>query len=67
VAWLQRVGLARGVSIDCEAVLRQAAGAPPNLAGLPGREGSGLVRLARDIHRWKGEIVDGRSRHSDDH
>jgi hypothetical protein len=68
VAWLQRVGLARGVSIDCEAVLRRAADA------LPGREGparrrnpSALVRLARDIHQWKGEIVDGRSRHSDDH
>jgi hypothetical protein len=25
VAWLQRVGLARGVAIDCEAVLQQAA------------------------------------------
>ncbi|HEY2228574.1 MAG TPA: DUF4350 domain-containing protein [Xanthobacteraceae bacterium] len=59
IAWLQRVGLARGASIDCEAVLRQAADARQNP--------SVLVRLARDIHQWKGEIVDGRSRHSDDH
>jgi hypothetical protein len=70
IAWLQRVGLARGVSVDCEAVLRQVAdpGPHPPLPRLRGREGRGrLVRLARDIHRWKGEIVDGRSRHSDDH
>jgi hypothetical protein len=63
IAWLQRVGLARGASIDCEAVLRQAAD-----PGAPHRQNAAvLVRLARDIHQWKGEIVDGRSRHSDDH
>jgi len=63
VAWLQRVGLARGVAIDCEAVLRQAA----ELGTARRRNPSALVRLARDIHQWKGEIVDGRSRHSGDH
>jgi hypothetical protein len=31
------------------------------------RNSSALVRIARDIHLWKGEIVDGRSRHSGDH
>jgi hypothetical protein len=63
IAWLQRVGLARGVAIDCEAVLHQAA--EPGTARR--RNPSTLVRLARDIHQWKGEIVDGRSRHSGDH
>jgi hypothetical protein len=63
VAWLQRVGLARGVTVDCEAVLRQAA----DLGGERRRNFSALVRLARDIHQWKGEIVDGRSRHPGDH
>jgi len=56
VAWLQRVGLARGVAIDCEDVLRRAA-----VPGTGGRRNpSALVRLARDIHQWKGEIINGR-------
>jgi hypothetical protein len=63
IAWLQRVGLARGVAIDCETVLIQAAAPGTTRRQNP----SALVRLARDIHRWKGEIVDGRSRHSRDH
>src|SRR5207302_5973441 len=58
VAWLQRVGWARGVAIDCEAVLRQAA--EPGMARR--LNPAALVRLARDIHQWRGEIVDGRSR-----
>jgi hypothetical protein len=62
MAWLARVGLARGVAIDCETVLQQAAE-----AGTRQRSPSALVRLARDIHQWKGEIVDGRSRHPGDH
>jgi hypothetical protein len=63
LAWLQRVGLARGVRIDCADLLRQAeeAGAARR------RSPSNLVRLARDIHQWKGEIVDGRSKHPRDH
>jgi hypothetical protein len=63
VAWLQRVGLARAVTIDCEDVLRRA-----REPGTAGRQNStALVRLARDIHQWKGEIVDGRSRHPGNH
>ena len=30
------------------------------------REPPSLVRLARDIHKWKGQILDGRSRHPRD-
>jgi hypothetical protein len=75
IAWLQRVGLARGATIDCEAVLREATDSRPTGPRVRGREAWGagrrnpskLVRLARDIHQWKGEIVDGRSRHSGDH
>jgi hypothetical protein len=63
IAWLQRVGLARGVAIDCEAVLIQAAAPEMTRA----RNSSALVRLAREIHQWKREIVDGRSRHSRHH
>jgi hypothetical protein len=62
VAWLQRVGLARGVTIDCEAVLIEAAEAGTRKQNTPA-----LVRVARDIHQWKGEIVDGRSGHSGHH
>jgi hypothetical protein len=63
IAWLQRVGLARGVAIDCEAVLIQAA----EQGTARRRNPTALVRLARDIHQWKGEIVDGRSRHPGHH
>jgi len=63
ISWLQRVGLARGVEIDCDAVLREAAdGAVPRR-----RNPATLVRLARAIHQWKGEIVDGRPKHPHDH
>jgi hypothetical protein len=30
------------------------------------RNPASLVRLAREIHRWKGEILDGRSGHPRD-
>src|SRR3984957_18674805 len=63
IACLQRVGLARGVAIDCEAVLIQAAAPEMTRA----RNSSALVRLAREIHQWKRESVDGRSRHSRHH
>jgi hypothetical protein len=63
VAWLTRVGLARGVATDLDAVLIQAAA-----AGTARRQNpTALVRLARAIHQWKGEIVDGRSKHPGDH
>lgn len=63
ISWLQRVGLARGVAIDCDAVLREAADEAPARRRNP----ASLVRLARNIHQWKGEIVDGRPRHPHDH
>jgi hypothetical protein len=63
MAWLQRVGLARAVSVDCEDVLRRAQ----DLTTAGRQNSNALVRLARDIHQWKGEIVDGRSRHPGDH
>jgi hypothetical protein len=30
------------------------------------RETSSLVHIARDIHRWRGQILDGRSRYTRD-
>lgn len=58
VAWLQRVGTARGVDVDCGAVAQQAS----ELADTQRRDLAKFVRLARDIHRWKREIIDGPSR-----
>ena len=57
--WLARVGASRGVSVDCADVVERADA----LGGAPRRDLTPLIRLARDIHRWKGEILDGRSRH----
>jgi Domain of unknown function (DUF4350) len=62
IAWLQRVGRARGVEADCGALMRQA----DQLRQARLRDQSSLVRLAREIHRWKGEILDRRSRHPHD-
>jgi len=62
IAWLKRVGLARGATIDFEALLQRAGE-----TGSGRRNPSALVKLARDIHRWKGEIVDGRARHPGGH
>jgi Domain of unknown function (DUF4350) len=61
-AWLQRVGGARGVDVDCGALIARAE----ELGGAGRRDSSALVRLARDTHRWKGEILDGRARHPRD-
>jgi Domain of unknown function (DUF4350) len=64
LAWLQRVGAARGVDIDCTALMRRA----DKLGAARRREpSSSLVRLARDAQRWKGDILDGRSRHPHNH
>jgi hypothetical protein len=57
IGWLQRVGTARGVDIDCGALIRQAT----TLGESRRRNPAPLVQLARQIHRWKGEIIDGRS------
>ncbi len=58
IAWLQRVGLARGVSVDCGALMQQAG----ELREGSRRDQSSLVRLARDAHRWRGDMLHGRSR-----
>jgi len=57
IGWLQRVGKARGVDTDCGALIREAE----ILGESRRRNPAPLVRLARQIHRWKGEIIDGRS------
>ena len=62
-AWLTRVGQARGVTVDCAAVIREVDQLPDRRRG----DLAPLVRIARDIHRWRREIVDGRSRHSRGH
>jgi hypothetical protein len=59
IGWLQRVGTARGVETDCVALVNEAATLEEGRRSNPAT----LVRLARQIHRWKGEIIDGRSRH----
>ncbi|MBV8751670.1 MAG: hypothetical protein JO328_02300 [Hyphomicrobiales bacterium] len=62
-AWLTRVGQARGVTVDCAAVIGEVEQLPDRRRG----DLAPLVRIARDIHRWRREIVDGRSRHSRGH
>ena len=62
VAWLQRVGAARDIDVDCGEVITQAEGLTDGRRRSP----ASLVRLARDIHRWRGEIVDGRARNPRD-
>lgn len=55
VAWLDRVGKARGVSASCAEILRRADG----IRAHTGETAPRLARAARDIHRWKGEILHG--------
>jgi hypothetical protein len=62
VAWLQRVGAARGITTDCSALMSETEA----LADGRRRSPASLVRLARQIHQWRGEIVDGRARHPRD-
>lgn len=56
-AWLDRIGKARGVKGSCTEILHKIAGAAPDDAS-----DANLARLfecAREVHRWKGEILDG--------
>jgi hypothetical protein len=62
IGWLQRVAAARGVTADCGALIEEAAALGESRVRNP----ASLVRLAREIHRWKGEILDGRSGHPHD-
>jgi hypothetical protein len=63
LAWLQRVGGARRVDVDCAEVVRRAG----ELGDRRRRDLAPLVRIARDIHRWKREIIDGPARNPHDH
>ncbi len=62
IGWLQRVGAARGVTTDCGPLIQEAAMLGDNRIRNP----APLVRLAREIHGWKGEILDGRFGHPRD-
>ena len=61
VAWLDRVGRARGVDISCAALLLRASDLDRR------RDAGTLASLARDTYRWKREIVDGVPGHSRRH
>jgi hypothetical protein len=63
VAWLKRVGGARGVTVDFGALLQQAR----ELGASGRRDQASLVRLARDTHRWQEEMLDGRPNHPRGH
>ena len=62
IAWLQRVGAARGAGVDCGAVVRQLS----EIGDERRRDLPQLVGLARAIHRWRAEVLHGRSRDSND-
>jgi hypothetical protein len=61
--WLQRVGRARDAHIDCVALYRATEGIVESRRGgiAP------LIPIARDIHKWKREILDGPAGDSRDH
>lgn len=58
MAWLDRIGEARNVTRSCESIAREAAGITPENAHKLSR----LLECARDIHVWKGEMLDGPAR-----
>lgn len=55
VAWLTRVGTARGVGVDFADLIRRAEA----LATTPGAGARALVDIVHDTHRWKREILNG--------
>jgi hypothetical protein len=57
--WLERTGKSRGVRHDCNAILQRAA----NLASARSNDMAAYVWVARDIYRWKQEMMDGHSKH----
>ncbi|HEY2136210.1 MAG TPA: DUF4350 domain-containing protein [Xanthobacteraceae bacterium] len=60
VEWLRRSGRARAVEVDCGALLSEA-----DSWSQGGRPGTARpAALARDIFRWKREIIDGIPGHS---
>ncbi len=63
LGWLERVGQARAVAIDCAALSRRAE----EMASGRRIDPSVLIPIARDIHRWKQEIIHGPLGNSRDH
>jgi len=63
LAWLQRVGLARGVEANCDEISQRAA----QLAESGRRDLKSADRIARDIYQWKQEMTNGPSRHTRAH
>ena len=63
LAWLQRVGVARGVEASCSEIARRAV----QLSESGRRDLKDADRIARDIYRWKQEMTDGPSRHTRTH
>ena len=61
--WLQRVGQARGADIDCAALYRETEGITDSRRGSVAQ----LIPIARGIHRWKREILDGPAADSRDY
>jgi hypothetical protein len=57
VEWLRRTGQARAVKVDCGSVLSTASELASGSHG-----GTTLSALAREIFRWKQEIIDGVAR-----
>ncbi len=55
VGWLKRVGRARRATVDCVEVMDRAR----VLLGNRRPDHRALARVARDIHRWKREMIDG--------
>jgi hypothetical protein len=63
IAWLERVGRARGVTIDCAELAQTAA----RLRAGRRSDRKAVAKLARDANRWKREIIDGSGEHSRRH
>ncbi len=62
-AWLERVGRARGVTLDSAAILRQAE----DLSRSSYTDDAALAGVAWSIYRWKQEIIHGPSKRLRDH
>ncbi len=63
VDWLRRVGEARGADIDCAALYRETEDIVESRRGGI----AAFIPVARGIHRWKREILDGPAANSRDH
>jgi hypothetical protein len=59
VEWLRRVGAVRGVDTDCGVLMAEAE----TLGEGRRRNPAALVQLARQTHRWREEVLNGRSRY----